>query len=514
MAGEENVEVRGDRHRAVDAGVDPGAWRRVHWITPVLNSWQVIALLVFAVFLQSLEQLQQLLTSPSTSLSTVLLLAAGAVILLTAVVGGYSYLAWRATSFAVTDHAVWLRSGVLFRNQKHVRLERIQSVDLIHPLLGRLLGLGKLSVESAGAGGDLRIGYLKSPELTSLRAEIMARAAGVFRDAEWEPEVPSAGEERSDAPFAEAPESVVYTVPPGRLIGSLLLSSASAWAFVGLVCGILLVLVAARGGVWMQLLALLPLLLAGFVVGWSRFATEFDFQAAVSPDGIRIRRGLLETRSETIPPRRVHAVSVSQPLFWRPLGWYRVRFSQATHPAQGGDKNTQSGVLLPVGSKTDAMLAIWLVLPDLGVDDVEQFFVDSMKSSGRTPGFVSLPARAWVFDPLTFRRKALALTRTAMVVRDGLLTRTLSVVPYSRIQSLVVIQGPLSSPLHLAGLRAATVPGPVTVQIDHLTEDSAREARDRLVVATAAARGGEPPERWFARVQSVGSDAEPEDPHS
>ena len=70
-----------------------------------------------------------------------------------------------------------------------------------------------------------------------------------------------------------------------------------------------------------------------------------------SPDGIRIRRGLLGTVAETIPLRRVQAVRMVEPLLWRPLGWCRLEVDVAGSP--GRDHADGSGrmrkTLLPVG---------------------------------------------------------------------------------------------------------------------------------------------------------------------
>src|SRR5690606_16075050 len=53
---------------------------------------------------------------------------------------GYSALAWRMTSYAVDDESVHLRTGVLVRQQRRARLDRLQAVDVLQPLLARLLG--------------------------------------------------------------------------------------------------------------------------------------------------------------------------------------------------------------------------------------------------------------------------------------------------------------------------------------------------------------------------------------
>ena len=51
-----------------------------------------------------------------------------------------------------------------------------------------------------------------------------------------------------------------------------------------------------------------------------------------SPDGIRIRRGLLGTVAETIPVPRIQAIRMVEPLLWRPLGWCRLEVDVAGSP--------------------------------------------------------------------------------------------------------------------------------------------------------------------------------------
>ncbi len=72
-------------------------------------------------------------------------------ILVVGLVGlGYSAVAWRMTSYAVDDESVHLRTGVLFRQQRKARLDRLQAVDVVQPLLARFFGLAELKLEVAG----------------------------------------------------------------------------------------------------------------------------------------------------------------------------------------------------------------------------------------------------------------------------------------------------------------------------------------------------------------------------
>ncbi len=79
---------------------------------------------------------------------------------------------------------------------------------------------------------------------------------------------------------------------------------------------------------------------------------------AVAPDGIRVRRGLLSTVSETIPIRRVQAVRQIEPLWWRLFGWCRLEVDLAGvpgHGRSGGGTGRVTKSLLPVGSRQTAL---------------------------------------------------------------------------------------------------------------------------------------------------------------
>ena len=82
-------------------------------------------------------------------------------------------MSWRFSRFRVADTLIELRTGVLFRQHRQVRFDRIQAVDLGRPLLARLTGLSEVVVQSAG-GKD---SHLKLSFLTDAPGPAGARAA-------------------------------------------------------------------------------------------------------------------------------------------------------------------------------------------------------------------------------------------------------------------------------------------------------------------------------------------------
>lgn len=486
-----------------DGGTAPGPqWRRVHRITPVLNAWKAVVALLFFLVWQVTDQLDTLPTDLWQTMGrfrgVALLVVLGLVVVVAAVATLYSVLAWRRTLFAVGAESVDLHTGILFRQQRHARLNRVQAVDVVQPLLGRLFGLAQVRVETAGGGGsNVVIGYVPEAEAQALRNEIMARAAGV--------EVPAPGEVGA-GPVAAAPERQVLEVPATRIIGGLLLSGGMI-GFVLTVVG--LVVAAVVVGSVAPVFGVLPALLGSGGYLWSRFAGEFGFRSALSPDGIRLRHGLLETRTQTLPPGRVQAVELSQALLWRRRGWWRVQVNVAGYGAETAGNNVVETVLLPVGGRGEALTSLWLVLPDLGVEDHRELLDAALGGAGGGAGFLTSPRRARWVDPLAWRRTGLRITGTAMVVRRGRLVRRVVVVPHERTQSLALSQGPLERRLGLADLHAHSVPGPVTPVVPHLDAELARDLLLEQARRARTARAAEGPEEWMRRVAVPGPDDVP-----
>lgn len=543
---------------AADQGVDPSLWRRVHIITPLLEVWQIIVALIAFATLRNLNELQEAMSAGlGNAIMDRLFLVALVSVLVIAFLFLYTFLQWRVTAYALTDSALWFRKGILNRNQRHARLDRIQAVDITQPVLARLVGLGKLDVEVAGgADSNITIGFLKVSELEALRGEILARAAGLKMSGQSPAQASAMGGQGYAAPYGApqatspyipvpqgqypqapampvqpgaipqptnfsytgevfapstipvAPERELYQVPMGRLLGSQLLSMSALFSVLALI--VIIVIGAASipyiglAGITASLsgVAMVGLSVASF--HWNRFASEANFRLAISPDGLRLRRGLLSTRSQTIPPRRIHAIEIQQPLLWRFFGWYRVLILQAGYGAKDTEQNKQqsSHVLIPVGTRQDVNFALWAVIEDLGVDDIPAFIDAALYGTGDGNGFVRMSARAFILDPFLFKRRARAITRTTFVVRDGWLTRKSFWAPIARLQSVSAKAGPLERALGVATLHMHLVPGPFSMKAEHQDATQVSADLETLLRLGHVTRASEPPEKWMLRMEN------------
>lgn len=434
---------------------------RTHPITPLVNAAQgMAAVLVFALVMSggSLASLARQVGWPLALL--LLLLAVGG---LFAVVVGFNYAVWRRTVYffdAGGDFRV--DSGVLSRNERRVALSRLQSVDVLRPLLGRLLGLAQVRIEVAGSShAQVLLGYLTEGQAVALRAEVLARAAGVH---------PLAG---------EAPESVVATVPPTDLLVSLVLRSETVALLLlsGLIVAVTTITEGTGGLVLLFFTGGFPL---ARVI--SEYLRSFNFTVAESPDGLRLRFGLLRTEAQTVPPGRVQAVEFEEPLLWRRRNWVRVRLNVAGSGVGDSEEARLERVLLPVAPYPVAREIVARALP--GVDPQAVTLAPAGERARR---------RAW----LQWSHLGAGANESVFVARRGFLTRRTAVVPHARTQSVRVTQGPWQRQLGLASMHLDSTPGPVRISALHRRAAEARDLAEAQLLRAAAARRAGPPQRWL-----------------
>lgn len=477
----------------------------------------------------------------------------GALLLIVLIFVGF-LLSWWFTRYQVTADHVMVKSGIFVRQHRQARIDRVQAVDLRQPLLARITGLAELKFEVAeGDGTAATLAFLKRSEAEELRAEIMDRASGreefsqragtsaaedpaaetseaPVLDAGPAPLEPSSAEDGGDSHSSPEQHSVVHPsavhpspeqhhsadrqiarVPTGRLIGSVLTGFGTLLLLLVVVLSVsagAIALVVSAGGVDDALTelredfsvgeligvapTLLPALVGLIAVYYQGFSKGYGFTATMTDAGLRLKYGLLETTTQTVPPGRVQAIQIQQPLLWRPFGWFKMVVSVAGY-GTAGQRNT----LLPVGRFEDVMAVTAEMFPDLQVEHPEALFREGVMGRGTRGGFTEVPRRAWIFDPLVRRRRGFSATPTALMVRDGVTLRLLSMVPHERIQSLGVAQGPLKRLFRLANLRVHLPGGPILAITSNQDLEATKELFEKQSAYAATARRYSDRNRWM-----------------
>ncbi len=439
--------------RAWVAGSAPGPGeRRLHPVTPLRRAWAPVAVLVGWAFHDPNGTQRRLADMTAVSLA----LVATAV-----VVGGalYGFLSWWFTHYAVTDTELRIRTGLLFRRTAHIRLDRLQAVDLTQPLAARVVGVTKLKLDVVGTDKKDELAYLGERDAGALRAELLARAAGFAPETARE--------------VGEAPSRQLLHVPPRMLALSVLLTGAP-WALLLAALVVPTALWFATHNPWTVVVTALPMLGGAFASSLGRFIGEYDWTVGESPDGLRLDHGLLDKAHETVPPGRVQTVRLVEPLLWRRFGWVRVELDVA---------GSANGVLVPVAPRALAEAVITQILPGV-----------------RVPGPDELsrpPARAAWCVPVWWKGHGLAVTDAVFAARHGLFRRRLSLVPHAKVQSVRLVQGPWERFKGVADVKVDTgASKTVTARLRPAGE--ARELLRGQAERSRTGRGAARPERWMA----------------
>lgn len=471
--------------------------------------------LIAVVGIQQANELSAVARRLSVPLPALVLLILVIVVLLAVLVAA---VVWSRTAFAVGTDTVYLRKGVIGRQQRSAKLDRLQAIDVVQPLLGRMFGLSELRIDVAGGmQSNLSLAYLRDAQARALRAELLTISAGLkaARGAAGVPVAPggpvvpgdqvvaagsiSAGGQVQPGPVVGERlefDRPVFQVTSATLIGSLLLS----WGLIVTIIAIAIII-----GVYIAtqsaaaVIPLLPMGLGFAGILWASFSRGFNFQGGIAPEGIRLRHGLLETRHQTVPPGRVQAIQLSQSILWRRRQWWQVSVNVAGY---GQENQLETSMLLPVGTFDTVMCALWLVLPDLGTKEPRQLLSQAMVGTGNDD-FVTVSPRARLLDPLTWRRTGFVQTQKVTIIRRGWLRRQVTIVPHEKTQSLSVNQGPLQRALNVVSFHLHSTSGPARPMVPHLDPVVADQLMSQQAVIATAARKVALPEQWFATVSAA-----------
>lgn len=472
---------------APDAASAVGPRQRLHPLSPLLHSAKALVVIVAALSWQTLSRV-----GPLWFAAMVAVLLLGTAVL--------AVVSWYNTGYQVVGRELRIHEGLLWRRTRAIPLERLQAVEVVRPLLAQVTGLAELRLEVVGgAKTEAPLAYLTVGDAVALRERLLALAYRTAPPAAgrpapgwsgpapgwpapppgWPAPVPGHAAPAGAYPVGRADVTGVGST--GRLIHAvsnrdLLVSQLLTPQAFLLPFGVAFVLTQfVFEGSWSFIAVASTLTaMAGVVLQpVRRVLDDWNFRLARDETALRVRHGLLETRAQTVPLDRVQAITVTWPLLWRAKDWARLRLAVAGYSGVDSDGGGAADRLLPVGSPQVAQAIVDEVLPGVVI------------SAGLTPP----PRRARWVHPLARPVLGAGLTDTVFAVRSGLLTRQLVAVPYARIQSVRVVQGPLQRRLGLATVHVDAAGGAGAAAVDRdISEawvlaaelsDRARAARQR-----------------------------------
>lgn len=504
----------------VRSPLSDGEWQRLHPLTPLLRGGLFLLVIIGIIVANLRERLIVLFLPAVTDLppgvippdpvdfilaNNLILIAAGGALAVLIVLLVIFRLSWRFHTFRISDDDVEVRSGVLFRTHRRAPLDRVQGVNLTRPMVARLLGLAKLEVVGAGLDSNVKLEYLSAKAAETVRGDILRLASG-RRLAERGVSSPagSAVQQAADAvaagiqgivdgeDFSDAePESIVR-IPFGRLVASRLLSGSTLM----LVALIIAIIVGASLSTLWFLFTIVPAFLAFGAYYVRSIARGLRYSIAPSPDGVRLTFGLFTTISEVVPPGRVHAIEVHQPLLWRPFGWWSISVNRLTGRGSTDSTTDPFAAVLPIGTRDDVERVLRILAPALPPEEWSLVFRDGILGPIDDDPYVVTPRRVRLLRPLSWRRNGAVVTPDALFLRRGWVRRTLVIVPLARLQSVGLRQGPLGRATRTATLAAHVIPGTVRTSVGALDRDAALTLFDDTARATVAAAAEDRSHRW------------------
>lgn len=444
---------------------------------------------------------------------------------------------WSLRYWLTADELI-VTEGVLFREERHIPLARIQTVDSTQNLAQRWCGVVEVRVETAGSSKpEAHLKVLSVAARDQLRHEIFAggRMSGRVTAAALDSVVD--GAEPGGLPGIQAPDDEgeeLMRVGPGEL-ALLGLNLGRGLALLGLFFGLtaqmglfdeiqlgrLLDSVRqmssglAEGGVWLELLAELTLaailifLVFALSVGsvWVRL---FDFRLERRGDEFRTQCGLFTRHATTIPKGRVQFISIQSPLTLRLFGRSLVKVRTAGGLAEGDKAAATRQWLTPVMRDGEVPSLIRELVPAFEPRAIDWQPVAPRAKTRlmRKAALLALainviPALNWstwgvyvlplslpgllvllvAMAYLRAERLAWAETPEAFFVRDGVLTHRVALVPRNRIQTVSLSASPFDRRWRMARLFLDTAGSNIghRAEVPYMQHETARRLADDLV---------------------------------
>jgi putative membrane protein len=433
-----------------------------------------------------------------------------------------------------------IRSGIFFRNERHVPYARIQNLDAVRNVVHRLLGVTEVRVETGGGQTpEATISVLHETVFEEMRRRIFAGRAAV---GEGEPTVAAIPEAATpDVPAVQS-RTLLY-LPLRELLlngvlenrGMLIIGAgygllweaglfrglwdrvANGWYGPGLVRDTVRRVAAGEPLPWGQIGVLIAGI-AGLLVlvrvlsmiwSWLRL---YEFRLTRAGEDLRTEYGLLTRVTATIPLRRVQTFTIREAPLQRLVGRQSVRV--ATAGSEGAPENGPKQPrewLAPIIRNSAVPALVREVLPGFEMDALDwqplhaRAFRRAVKpallwgTALTFPVFIIFGWRALTVLPFVLawmtlatwkhvQRMQWAITEDAVAFRSGWLWRNLTVAPIVKIQTVERTESPFDRRAMMARVRVDTAGGNERshgVAIPYLARETAQALYERLSAQAA-----------------------------
>ena len=439
-----------------------------------------------------------------------------------------------------------IRSGILFRNERHIPYSRIQNVDAVQNLFHRLFGVVEVRVETGGGKEEeARLSVLPKAAFEDMRARVFHGRSldpAVARAAE-----PTTEDTTSRAPLQGEPSETLLHLPLRELLlcgflenkGMVLIAAGFGVAWESGIGGWLSGALFERAGItgrgffrnlarsffdngqipWGRVGIALAAFAAFLVVVriismiWALLRL-YDFRLTRVGEDLRSEYGLFTKVAATIPIRRVQTITIATGPLHRWLGRATVKVATAGGggKSQGNKSNTRGRERLAPLIRREALPhLLQQVVPGFDLDTVNwqplhpRAFARAVKPSLLFSAAVTLGSAlllGWgaigvavvmLMWSIIGTRQYVAHLRWAegeevVIMRSGWIWKQTTLARVNKIQAVTMQQSPFDRRAAMAGVRVDTAgAGELShrVAIPYLDRDVANGLAGRLAASAA-----------------------------
>ena len=409
-----------------------------------------------------------------------------------------------------------VRTGVIFKNERHIPFARIQSVDAVQNVLHRLFGVVDVKVQTGTTGqAEATLSVLPLEALDEMRQHVFQGrtvAATPSSETDETSSVPA-----PPTPVPEAQTLLRLSLRDRALAGLL---DNRGWVVIGAAWGL-----AFESGIlnrfdeldiasWPAYASILVGVAGLFVIapilsmGWAVIRLH-DFHLTLRAGDLRTEFGALTRVTATIPLRRVQALKIHQ----GPGHVWTNRASVRVETAGGsasGRASAEREWIAPLITLADLPAFVATVLPDADLNSLSWLKVDARAFYRRrvvalvTAVVIGLLAGPWlgvvramgltaalavlglISGHLYVASLGWARTDRLIAFKSGWFRRSLVIVPLAKIQAVDLGESPFDRRHRMASLSVDTAgAGAHRIDIPYLSRHVAEEAR--MTVAQQAA---------------------------
>jgi putative membrane protein len=436
-----------------------------------------------------------------------------------------------------------IRSGIIFRNERHVPYARIQNLDAVQNVFHRLLGVIEVRVETgSGQEPEATISVIPAAAFEDMRRRVFAG-----RTPSTVPVAPEVSSESHAATVEDATTLLHLPLRELALFGwlensGLLVISATMgvlWQFdlLDSIGNVVFgdgtfgrsvardVVRSMTSGTRLPLgeIVLVIAVVVGVVVavqllsiGWAIIRLH-DFRLTRVGEDLRTRYGLLTRITGTIPLRRIQTLTIREGPLERLVHRVSVRVETAGGRRGQGDKRSEREWLAPIIRRDELPSLVRQIQPELDLDTVDwqpahpRAFRRAAKRAVLLACFISvlfiIPLERWaaagpwalgvlaVTLPWTLfsahryvRHLGWAVSDELVLFRSGWLWRNLTVARSAKIQAVTLVESPFDRRAAMGRVRVDTAGASERshrVDIPYLARDVADSLYTRLAAQAA-----------------------------